>query len=352
MKFSNLQSLRFFAAFIVVLHHMLPHYDFVGGASFLAVIIGKWGFVGVDVFFVISGFVIANSLHRNEHLSWVQFLSRRAFRIFLGYWPFLVLALILIVVYIPEKLDQLDLLGAVFLTQASMPELPLPVSWSLTYELYFYFLASLSLLIRIKYLMGVLLVYLIALLLVNANIPMSIIDSVYLSPLVMEFCAGGGIYYATKLNTVRHRVLLPCLFVVTCVSFYLGTHFEAQDGLLRIATFGFGASALVAFTVALEPFIKSKGWLVQLGDASYALYLSHLLWIWLFEFSGMRLQLEDAAPMLINISFGALLLFCIAFSYFYYRLVERPLYHAVLDKFGLRHPGHLEISRKLRPTGI
>jgi len=54
----NVQILRALAAILVVLHHSLPHYLEMGGKSSLLGHIGQYGFVGVDIFFVISGFVI------------------------------------------------------------------------------------------------------------------------------------------------------------------------------------------------------------------------------------------------------------------------------------------------------
>ncbi|MBB6521289.1 acyltransferase family protein [Pseudoteredinibacter isoporae] len=348
MKFSNLQSLRFFAALIVVLHHVLPHYTYVGGNSPLVMWLGEWGFIGVDVFFVISGFVIAGTLYRNERLGWAQFLSRRAFRIFLGYWPFLIFTLVLMVIYLPDKLSRIDLTGSIFLTQVNMPELALPVSWSLTYELYFYFLASFYLLLRNKFLVAFFFVYLLIVLWSNASASMSIVDSVFLSPLVLEFCVGACIFYATRAEPSKYSVLLLALVIVTCASVYLGIHFDAKDGLPRVITFGFGSAALVTFVVLLESSLSSKKWLVHLGDSSYALYLSHLLWIWLFEFSGMRKQLEETGPFWVNVAFASLLLFCIGFASLYYRWVEKPLYHAVLDRFNLRHLSRQASFEKLK----
>lgn len=336
MKIANLQTLRFLAAFLVVLHHVLPHYTLVGGASAPMIALSEWGFAGVDVFFVISGFVITKILHVSEDFSWTSFLVKRVCRIFLGYWPFLIFGLILVTAYIPHKLAHLDLIGSIFLTKINMSELVLPVSWSLTFELYFYLLASMFILLPNKLLAVISIIFLGTIFITNINASNSILDSVYLSPLIFEFWAGTIIFYAIRSDVFEKNISLLLLAIATCAGVYFGVKLEAKDGLLRIATFGVGATALVAFVIMLESKVTSAKWLVYLGDSSYALYLCHLLWIWVFDFSGLRSKLDGATPALINISFGGLLLFCIVFSCLYYWLVEKPLYLAVLGRLKLK----------------
>ena len=56
-RLENLQSLRFIAAFAVALYHAPNLYERAGGALDFKPSVSV-GFVGVDIFFVISGFVM------------------------------------------------------------------------------------------------------------------------------------------------------------------------------------------------------------------------------------------------------------------------------------------------------
>jgi len=51
--------LRAIAALLVLLHHTLPHYEVMGGSLSFIKQLSSWGFVGVDIFFIISGFIMA-----------------------------------------------------------------------------------------------------------------------------------------------------------------------------------------------------------------------------------------------------------------------------------------------------
>ena len=139
---NNIQMLRAIAALLVVFHHVLPHYMVMGGTLAVISVISKWGFLGVDIFFVISGFIMAYTTFNKERnfVNAKRFFKHRLFRIYLGYWPFFFIMLLILYVTNPQKLSDLDLFGSFFLVNADMFQLVLPISWSLSYELYFYFL--------------------------------------------------------------------------------------------------------------------------------------------------------------------------------------------------------------------
>lgn len=93
--FFNLQKLRGLAALFVLIFHFGPHLNAVPGLAWLYPYT-RYGFAGVDIFFVLSGIVIGNSsisaIQRGE-LPW-KFIYRRFSRIYLGYWPALLLTAI------------------------------------------------------------------------------------------------------------------------------------------------------------------------------------------------------------------------------------------------------------------
>lgn len=151
--FANIQLLRFIAAAMVVGFHAVPaNYGIQGEVTTYA----KWawhGGFGVDIFFVISGFVIsATTLDKSRNLiSSLDFTRKRFMRIYLGYWPFFLWAIVQTWLLAEDRLPNIDFLGSFFLTETNHLKLILSVSWSLTYELYFYCIfACLFLFSRIK----------------------------------------------------------------------------------------------------------------------------------------------------------------------------------------------------------
>jgi peptidoglycan/LPS O-acetylase OafA/YrhL len=91
----NVQFLRFAAAMLVVVYHVSAHIRDAGidpGPFFQ--LSEAVGFAGVDIFFVISGFIMAYTTHAAAGAvdAWA-FARRRMARIYSGYWPFFLLAL-------------------------------------------------------------------------------------------------------------------------------------------------------------------------------------------------------------------------------------------------------------------
>ena len=144
----NIQFLRFVAAMLVVIYHSaagLPANDSVFQAVFSAG--GSLGFAGVDIFFVISGFIMAHtSANHSGFTDSFDFVRRRLARIFSGYWPFFVLALVIFGYFRPEHFADSNLLKSFFLWPQTLNHILLELTWTLSYELYFYLLFSLLIL--------------------------------------------------------------------------------------------------------------------------------------------------------------------------------------------------------------
>lgn len=130
--YPSLDGLRFFAFFIVFLHHSLLNLqsnNFL--INYFLVIIQKNGWVGVDLFFVLSGFLITNLLLKEREkfgsFSLKNFWIRRALRI----WPLYYLALLVGFFLIPFIFH--NLFGQDF----SNPQYQLEINKSLPYYLFF-----------------------------------------------------------------------------------------------------------------------------------------------------------------------------------------------------------------------
>ncbi len=326
----NIQILRALAAILVLLHHLLPHYHAMGGDLYIIHILSEWGFFGVDIFFVISGFIMAYSTFTKErtYQNAKTFLKHRLFRIYLGYWPFFIAMVILIYVTTPTQIDHLDLLGSLLLINTDMFQLVLPISWSLSYELYFYFLFLFTFIFSIEKLKVIIPIFILMLLasIIYTFYHPTTPEPFFYSHFILEFFSG-VILYMYK-DTLLKVWLLPFIIVVIFVTLWYGVTYETKNGLFRILTFGTASFGMVYTALILEySHIYYHGkYLESLGNASYTFYLSHLIILQLFYFSGLRGLFTSTHTILPLLGFLLVILLCIIFSLIYYKKIEKPLY--------------------------
>lgn len=145
----NLQVLRAFAALTVVLYHALATGSEYGHPAQLLRVFDGWGRNGVDIFFVISGFVMVYSQQRRPKAA-PTFLWQRVLRIVPLYWLLTLLwygmALALTGAFrrgVPA-LGQL-LASLLFVMHTVYRDLPVVfVGWTLEYEMLFYLLFAIG----------------------------------------------------------------------------------------------------------------------------------------------------------------------------------------------------------------
>ena len=136
-----LQAARALAAVLVLMYHLRP---LISGSAELAPSAKLWdyGLIGVDIFFVISGFVVTRSIMLLPPTlgQGVHFLVKRFLRIFSGYWPALALT-VAVTIHLPgnENYPQMkQMWDSIFLLSPNLYDHWLGTAWSLSYELYFY----------------------------------------------------------------------------------------------------------------------------------------------------------------------------------------------------------------------
>lgn len=150
--------------------------------------------------------------------------------------------------------------------------------------------------------------------------------SFFYSPFLLEFFAGVLLYmykdYLMKLW------LLPIFVLGIILSYSYGITHETKNGILRIATFGTGAVFVVLTALLLETkqIYRSHRYFEALGDASYTLYLSHLIILEVFWMFGLRNLFNSTGYALPFLGFISILLLCIVFSLIYYQKIEKLLY--------------------------
>lgn len=328
--YSGVQFLRFIAAFLVLCaHSTLAIFERIPSSG-----MSVWGdgAVGVKIFFVISGFVMAITGHALlAHEDGARlFLVRRLVRIVPLYWftTLLKLAVILVVpsVALHSALDWTHVIAsfAFFPYPNAEGELrPLhALGWTLNYEMLFYVLFSAALLIRISplYLVGA--VFSIATALGQIfEFPENSLADFYTSPLLMLFVAGmaigAGVINGTKLPTP----LLWGFMVISVAS--MATFSEDAHPALRWFFYSGASSALlVGSCVFLESKIRSylPSGLVSLGDSSYSLYLIHPFIIVAIGISASKIGMTGPWTVFLVMTIAS-----IAISILCYRLVEQPM---------------------------
>jgi exopolysaccharide production protein ExoZ len=318
----GLQYLRGIVASIVVLHHL----------CFPDTQLGPFG---VKIFFVISGFVMWYTTSA-ANISPTAFWRQRIVRIVPLYWLFLLLLVVAgLACSSCVKTTKLTLenvpLSFLFVphfhqVQKSLIAPILVPGWSLNYEMFFYFVFGLALLIKpnARRALAIFVLFWALVLLGRWLDPSSAILSTYTSPLLLLFLDGLLLAMVYQTYAVGGAGLSLTL---ASASILLQT-FAVLDG----GTESFLAAAavlIVVGTLALEPVLRRapSNLLLGVGDASYSIYLSHLFFLRIFEIGWWHVPGHDGtmAVAFIALSFA----FSIAGGVAIHHLIERPMVRAI-----------------------
>jgi len=299
-RLDGLQVLRGAAASYVLLFHLAMASGFDAISPAIASV-ARWGFSGVDLFFVLSGFVIWHGTHDAVGPGTARrFLLRRLARIYLGYWPMLAVAVIMFAILAPQVLSDANLAGSFFLMEPHDRRLLISVSWSLTFELYFYGAFAMLLLVGRGWRLLIVVVVFLAVIATNlallAWFPGELDGSAtegwfFLSPFVAEFC--GGALVAASWHAAWFPRRRDWFAVAGVAALLLGVWTGVHDGALpthqiqRLGSFGLAAAGLLMVGVTVEERIRWPRWSVALGNQSYALYLGHPLVMSLLTITGI-----------------------------------------------------------------
>jgi exopolysaccharide production protein ExoZ len=344
--FGSLQALRGVACLLVVAYHVADAEAGLGlGFNPLRPV--RWfGYAGVDLFFVLSGFIIASTsrpdLGRPGRLG--RFAFRRLWRIFPAYWAALVPAVLVYAAVSPEPVFGPHWLGewrdtVLLLPQAIVPRF-LPVAWTLSYELMFYLAFAGLFLLPQRAAMPAVLAW--AAVVVGATaagvVPEHRLAALPLRWFVLEFLAGALLAWRPVRLSRRQGVgvvgLAAAWVGLGSAVCYDPDHVAlAGDHVRRVLVFGGPAVLLVAAAVGRERAGARPGWrrLAAVGDASYSIYLVHVPALIVTLSLGATLdwphtRVAHAAWL------GAMLVAGVGAGLLFYRWVERPLLNAAKRK--------------------
>ncbi|HEY6727914.1 MAG TPA: acyltransferase [Polyangiaceae bacterium] len=283
------QALRAVAAWLVVYHHYVQvFYDFKHPGR-VARLFASFGNFGVDIFFVVSGFVMYYALHTRNRSAGVFFVER-VVRIVPNYWFYTFLLVPLWPLHSlptwPTGWTASSLIPSLFFIPVENPATHttfplLKVGWTLNYEMFFYATLAVCLFLVRRYAFVVVSALLALLPVVwPKDWPGAYLLS---SEMLPEFGLGIalGALYVRKLRGLRKSDVLGLLLIALAFVALVYLRFPLKR------MFCAGTIVLGALLVSSRLLDNAVGRFVQyLGDTSYSTYLSHtiiltaLLYVW------------------------------------------------------------------------
>jgi exopolysaccharide production protein ExoZ len=308
----NIQMLRAIAAMLVV----LPHIE--------AITIGAFG---VDIFFVISGFVIAYIGCTDTPKS---FILKRLFRLVPLYWLGTV-TLFAVACIAPDLLnnttsDPVDLVKSLlfvpYLKGSGLTQPVLFLGWTLNYEMFFYAIFGIALAVRRG--SPVIPVTVAICSLVAIGTITDVRDEPFqfwTDPVMLEFVFGVWLFVAWEKGW---RVTWSPLLSLATAGVFLAImaskqHLE-QDSM-RAFDYGVPAAAIVALALSCEGRLKTPAVLLAIGNASYSLYLLHP---YLVVPAQKIVTYITPHPIAMVVAIPLILSVAIALALLSYRFIELP----------------------------
>jgi len=339
-KVRSIHYLRGIAALLVVAFHLRSNLNNVYAQKDLGELLFASGSSGVDLFFIISGFIIALSTKNSSGVG--DFALKRAFRIY----PVLIISLALFWVVSINPDFVLFIKSAIPLHRDYNLDAPffgynvLLPAWTLTYEIFFYFVFMMSMSITHKYrnyLCSLILIASVCILqfiyngsiglsgkdvaqIASDGLPLSFVKLMS-SPMLLEFVFGMMLY---ELRGVLKKV--PCVNMVlfVCIAFYICCFFSTYRYFYGPLNFGLWAIVLVFGLLSYESQheLKDNRILSFLGDISYSLYMTHVVVIHFFRNYWPDAPIYGMGPGVVRVLF--IVAISITLSWVVYNLVEKP----------------------------
>lgn len=339
-RLHNIQILRAIAALLVVVHHVSDALEREGLHWFVHSLgaLDQMGAAGVDLFFVISGFIMVHVggsgfLGRREALG---FLRRRFLRIYPAYWIVTGIAIAIWAAGVGFRSQQVD---AAYLVQSllCLPMVRHPLvdqGWTLSFELYFYALFAFGMLLlrtpgRLVLAAGA---WFLLSWLVGKATGIGLITQFLGSPLLFEFLAGAVVGVLHRRGQIPTRPSIGSVFLAVAVGILAFGAVVGVDWSWRTLAWGTPAVLVLLAALSLPQVEGRKGNpLLVLGDASYSIYLVH-------GFATMALpRITSRVPehsMVGQVAGVGLCVAAVAAGWAFWKVVENPIQLALSGRNG------------------
>lgn len=332
MFFNNIQAMRGIASLIVFIVHL-----FSTRPGMIPLWLEKgWyaiGPAGVDIFFVISGFVVTLAAAKAANSSDVRgsaltFMIKRLFRIYPAYWiVFAAATLLLPYVWLsPDWLPKASTFSLLTLTYTY--NYKVMVAWTLVYEMFFYLVLSMLVLAGGRKFWGALFIWIfVEIIAISATntYDWTLMGYVPLNPQILQFSAGCIVaFICTKFQTRFGKEMLiagAVMFIVMC---YVNINLGNWDPRYRTLTLTLPAAMMIYGAVVSEREGRFAFWkpVLFLGNISFSLYLWHQITfqslLAIFETHGLIDDLPHSMTLAIWAICG------LAVGYASYVCIEKP----------------------------
>lgn len=306
-----IEVLRGLAAFMVAGFHLastgyLPKENIVA-QSF------SYGWAGVNIFFIISGFILPYSMYAGNYSmrNYFQFLKKRIIRI---EPPYIISFLVIILLVAFTRYHSggsssfTSIIGHIAYINAFTGEPWLNiVYWTLAIEFQFYLTIGLLFTLLLKKKMVTQVLIFVLFLAINL-IPVK--EGLGILPGYFNFFMFGMLLFKYHIKLINKNYFL-CYFVILSV-------FTAWHNSIFL-------SCLAIVTVLIIQFFKQKtiksNSLMFLGSISYSLYLIHSP---VEIILGVLVKKVNTNPYFISFSIFIILAVTVAISYFFYLIAEKP----------------------------
>lgn len=297
-KIKNIQIMRGIAALLVLVFHTLEDLNIRGYHLFYK---ESFGEIGVALFFILSGYIMLYSIDKHNYSSSPStFIIRRFIRIIPLYWILTTLVIIALFKFphlfkSSHELSENTILSSLFFFNHDPL---LRVGWTLNYEMLFYLILFLSLVISRRYFVISCLILLV-LLLAHYIFGLNILGQ---DEYIINFLIGGIFYkilHYYKLFSFKINFWISLLLIIISVMI-------ADNNLILISLISAVLFIIVLFQ-SDKNFLgsnKLRSCLTYLGNISYSLYLSHFFFLNLSNKLLVKLHTPSYLAALVTIIFS------------------------------------------------
>lgn len=333
-----LQIFRGVAALMIVLHHTIGYMKYYHNIEYFFLdYIATFGKFGVDFFFVLSGFIITySSFYKcNKTNTFNNYIKSRLVRIYVPYLPIGFIMFILYI-FLPNFSNgnrSISTLTSLTLIPQGNPALS--VAWTLSFELCFYLLFSISFFSK-KLWNYFVFVWIVSIIVFNytsfsslefLKIPLlKILFSTYNIEFVLGFFLALGIIGKIKINFLLAIFAVILSFLILLYYIFYNSNVFVFDVNLMFSILAF---LLIYTTITYFNFkINSNSLMMLIGNATYSIYLIHnplqMILIRLFP------KITSITNLIVALVL-VLILSCLV-GYWYYLIIEKKAAQFIKSK--------------------